>query len=137
MITGIILAGGKSTRMGTDKCFLDFRGETFIQRSINLLSTITKTIIVSSNNEAFKSFGFSVVEDEIKNIGPIGGIYSCLKHSPNTVNLLIPCDLPFLSAALLKYLLDFAEFYDAVVPVYNDKVEPLLAVFDQFISLHS
>jgi molybdenum cofactor guanylyltransferase len=79
-ITGIILAGGQSSRMGTDKAMLQIDGKTLMERAIEICKPICHEILISSNNPKHENFGFTVIPDEIKNCGPMGGIYSCLKN---------------------------------------------------------
>ncbi len=134
-VTGIILAGGASKRMGKDKGLCDFKGKPLVQHSINILEPICKTILISTNNNSgYKQFGFETVGDEFRNIGPIGGIYSSLKQSPNNDNLVISCDTPFLDGDLLKTVLSFRQSYDIVVPQYrNSYFEPLAAYYSREI----
>ena len=80
-ITGIILAGGQSTRMGTDKVLLEINEKTLLERAIELVQPLSETVLISSNNPIHKKYGFEIIPDEIKDCGPIGGIYTCLKKS--------------------------------------------------------
>lgn len=107
--TGIILAGGKSTRMGRDKSLLSLGNETMLER-ICLFSTsfFTDTLIVLENKEKVTSLnlnGAYVVEDYIHNCGPLGGIYSGLSESENHLNVVFTCDMPFVKEALIYALL--------------------------------
>jgi molybdenum cofactor guanylyltransferase len=78
-ITGFILAGGQSSRMGTDKAMLQIDGKTLMERAIEICKPFCHEILISSNNPKHGNFGFAVISDEINNCGPMGGIYSCLK----------------------------------------------------------
>ncbi len=129
MVTGIVLAGGKSSRMGFDKCFLEYKNITFVERALKLLSNISDKIILSSNNHLFEKFKAEIVSDLFKDIGPISGIYSSLLKSKTETNILIPCDLPYLTTELLNFLLNKSADFDAVVPVFNQKAEPLVGVY--------
>ena len=80
-MTAIILAGGKSRRMGTDKALLEIEGISLLNKAIQLCEQVCDTIIISSNHSGHKVFGYPVVADEIANCGPLGGIYSCLRKS--------------------------------------------------------
>ena len=136
-VTGIILAGGKSSRMGTEKGLQKLCGIPLISYSIQVLSELCSTIIISTSSNAYQSFGFNTVADEIPGIGPMGGIYSALKQSETEKNLVLSCDLPFVSKGLLSYILKNSESYQAAVPWQGDQhYEPLcgfynLSVLDQ------
>lgn len=136
-VTGIILAGGKSSRMGTDKGLQELCGKSLISYSIQVLSELCSTIIISTSSDAYQSFGYQTVADEIPGIGPMGGIYSALKQSKTEKNLVLSCDLPFVSKELLSYILKNSEGYQVAVPWQgNQHYEPLcgfynLSVLDQ------
>jgi len=134
--TGIIIAGGKSSRIGTDKAFISYNNKMLIEYAISVIKPIADTIIISSNTpEKIKKF--KVITDIYKNIGPVAGLYSCLKASQTDVNIVIPCDTPQLTTALYKQMLSEFQKYknlDAVVPRLPDgKVEPLIAVYSKKI----
>ena len=129
-ITGIILAGGKSSRMGKDKGYCTLNGKPMVLYAIDMLSQICDNIIISSNNPEYTQFGFPVVEDEIKNIGPLGGIYSGLKQSKTQDNFFLSCDMPMVSLELLEYILSFKNDYEAVIPLWNNFPEPMCAYYN-------
>jgi molybdopterin-guanine dinucleotide biosynthesis protein A len=135
-ITGIIIAGGKSTRMGKDKAFIKYNGKMLIEYAVSVITPIVNSIIISSNNSQ-NIKNFNIVSDIYKNTGPIAGIYSCIKASQTFANIVVPCDTPFVSTGLLKMLI--TEFQknkniDAVVPRLPDgKIEPLIAVYTKNI----
>lgn len=132
-LTGIILSGGRSSRMGTEKGLADFRGKPLISHAIKALEPIVDTIIIGANNEfAYKGFGFDIVGDEIKNIGPIGGILSTLRYSKTKNNFILSCDTPFVSTDLLNYLYQNSKDYDVVVAAHGDnKLEPLCGFYSR------
>ena len=134
-VTGIILAGGASSRMGKDKGLCDFRGKSLVKYAIEALLPISDSIIISSNNiEGYKKFGYDVVVDQHKNIGPIGGLYSSLKKSTSPHNLIISCDTPFVNTLLLEYVLTNVDGYDIVVPEHGDSyIEPLAGYYSNSI----
>jgi len=78
-ITGIILAGGKSSRMGKDKGWVLFRKKPLIDYAVELLGGICQSIVISANNSAYDKLGLPVYHDIIPDSGPMGGIYTCLK----------------------------------------------------------
>lgn len=129
--TAIILAGGKSKRMGTDKTFLELDGVTLLQRMIRLLQPLCKTLIISSNNPRHEKYGYKVIADEIKNCGPIGGIYSSLKQSKTDWNFVISVDAAFVEPEFVNCLFSDADGYDAIVPVHSKGKEPLIAFYNK------
>ena len=129
-ITGIILAGGKSSRMGKEKGLVPFRGEPLISYSLELLIPFCGEIIISANTPEYKSFGYPVITDEISGAGPMGGLYSALKHSTTYENLVLPCDTPFINKEFIRFLLASVSNQPAVIPVHPDgKAEPLCGYY--------
>lgn len=128
-ITGIILAGGKSLRMGADKSLLKINGETLLQRAIDICLPVSKTILISSNNTVHEEFGFKIVSDEIKNCGPIGGIYSCLKQSETEWNFVLSVDAAFVEQQFVLYLISEIDTCDAIIPIHEKGKEPLIALY--------
>ena len=129
-ITGIILAGGKSSRMGTDKGLLELCGKPLISYAIEALTGLCQNIIISSSSDAYLPFGYKVIADEYPGIGPMGGIYSALKQSKTEKNLVLSCDLPFASTELLSFILKNSEGYQVAVPWQGDQhYEPLCGFY--------
>jgi len=133
-MTGIILAGGESRRMGTDKAFLLFDGTPMIARVLNVfLSQFDQTIIVTNDTERYAGFRVRVVKDAVDLKGPLTGIYSGLLHARSDHCFVAACDMPFLDPRLIAYLRDIAGDFDAVVPMVNGYPEPLHAVYHRRI----
>jgi len=131
-VTGIILAGGKSSRMGMDKGLLELGGRKLVEIAVTTLTHVCSEIIISANSPVYQQFGYPVVSDVHKDIGPMGGLYSALSASKTHLNIALSVDLPFVSKELLGYLLGQAEGYEAVVPVSaTGFYEPLCAVYDR------
>lgn len=129
-ITGIILSGGKSSRMGTDKGFLKLNGKTFIEASIDALKPLVSKIIIISNNAAYDVFKFKRIEDEIENSGPLAGVYTGLKHSITEYNLILSCDIPLINTEVLKLLIEAIDDTSEVIQIENnDKTSPLIALY--------
>ena len=114
-LTGIILAGGQSKRMKQDKGLLTYKGKKLIEYGILLLNPYVDKIIISTDNPGYSQFGYPLVPDEYKGIGPIGGLYSALKVSGSPGNLVIPCDMPDLTAEIMEKLIQHKEGQQAVV----------------------
>lgn len=130
-ISGIILCGGKSRRMGKNKALLKLKGKYIIEHVYELLSTICNDIIISTNTNEINFLKAMFVADEIENIGPIAGIYSALKYSKTKKNIILSCDTPFININILKYMLKNAGSYDVVLPVFENYLQPMTGVFDK------
>ncbi len=134
--SAIILAGGKSTRMGQDKAFLEINGESSIKRLYKLLSPFFDEIIVSVDSERDIPFtGMKVVRDVKDGHGPLMGIYSAIMASQSQVNFIIACDIPEVNMTLLFELLANSEEHDITVPSFSDgQYEPLFAVYKKSVA---
>jgi molybdopterin-guanine dinucleotide biosynthesis protein A len=129
-VTGIILSGGKSSRMGQDKGLMELKGKPMIQYVIDQLSPVCRQILIGANHGEYKKFGYPVVQDIIKDIGPAGGIISCLRHSLHHKNMVLACDLPFISSEFLIRLLELSSNYDITVPDTGHSIQPLCGIYD-------
>ncbi|MBG14987.1 MAG: hypothetical protein CL853_01395 [Crocinitomicaceae bacterium] len=119
----IILAGGKSSRMGTDKGLLSFKGKPMIQHVIdNLASKFQETIIVS-NNKNYDQFKKIRVADNHTSIGPLGGIEAGLFASSTINNIIVSCDSPFTSIDLTNFIVEHHKHKD-VIFLENNGLHP-------------
>jgi molybdopterin-guanine dinucleotide biosynthesis protein A len=98
-MTGVVLAGGKSTRMGRDKAALEFDGQTLLERAVAVLRQCFPEVIV-------------VRQDDVPGLGPIGGIATALRRAPEI--FVVACDMPFLDAARIREMAAQLPGYDAV-----------------------
>ncbi|MGR3319100.1 MAG: molybdenum cofactor guanylyltransferase [Candidatus Anammoxibacter sp.] len=135
-MTAIILVGGKSRRMGTNKAFLDFKGETFLKRQIDLLNDIFDEIIISANSlSEYKELNLNVIKDIYPEKGPLGGIYTGLINSSSFYTFVLACDMPFVESKLIKQLEAYTkikpEKYDVIVPQNGKQLEPLHAFYSK------
>jgi molybdopterin-guanine dinucleotide biosynthesis protein A len=106
-ITGIILAGGKSLRMGRDKGLLQLGGKAVIEIISSTLQELFPQILISTDaQEEYAFLGLPTISDRYKYIGPLAGIHSALSYSTTTLNLVISCDLPLMNAAMIEYLIE-------------------------------
>lgn len=128
-ISGFILAGGKSTRMGTDKALLDFHGKSFLEQMVSIIRPFCDSVSICGNNSGYESFGLPVIPDIYFNIGPIAGIYSALFHTTSEWNLIVSVDMPFLNAELIKGLISIADLSDCIIPKHEMGVEPLAGLY--------
>jgi molybdenum cofactor guanylyltransferase len=138
LVTGIILSGGKSSRMGKDKGLLKLGGKTLVEIAISNLSNLCNKILISSNSTDYSKFGFEVVPDKIPDIGPMGGLYSSLLKSETELNLVLSVDLPFINEGILRYLVEQSqdvlvavpwsggEYYEPLCACYNRSILPLI-----------
>jgi molybdopterin-guanine dinucleotide biosynthesis protein A len=133
-ITGIVLAGGESSRMGVDKSLLKWKGKTLTEHVIDTLNPLCNKVVISSNKKVYDFTGCETWPDEIAQQAPIIGIYSCLKRSETEINLVLSCDMPLITAELLKLLINSSHNYSLVVPVHdNGMIEPLCGVYKRTI----
>ncbi|GGA42725.1 molybdenum cofactor guanylyltransferase [Paenibacillus physcomitrellae] len=131
---GIILAGGQSQRMGQNKALLQIGGRTVIGTIIEAMSPVCGQMVVSSMHpELYEFTGLPVIPDRYEGAGPLAGIHAALNYSGQEWNLVCSCDHPFASRTLFEGLIDLAEQADesveAVIPVYEGRIQPLVAVY--------
>lgn len=129
-IAAFILAGGKSSRMGTDKAFLPFRGRTLLSRALETAHTLTDGIYIVGDPAKFEGLG-NVIADTFPDSGPLGGIHAALAAHKAEWNLVLAVDLPLITPAFLKFLVGESRRSDAVVtvPQSNGLFHPLCAVY--------
>ncbi len=128
-ITGIILAGGKSSRMGTDKGVVEINKKKIIQYVIDVLKEVSDEILIIANNDNYNELGFKVYPDKVKECGPLGGIYTGLFHSSNELNVIISCDTPLITKEVLLSLIENIDDNEIIVSRENGNVHPLCAVY--------
>ncbi len=116
-VSALILAGGKSRRMGRDKAFIEVDGEPMIARIIARLEPLSSDLIIVANDrDAYTPLGIKIVGDVYPDMGSLGGIYSGLQAAREEHGLAVACDMPFLNLDLLRYLSSLADDYDVVIP---------------------
>lgn len=128
-LTGIILAGGKSKRLGKDKGLTSLNGKPLIQYSIDLLEALNVPIIIVTNQLGYEQFGYPIVEDAFKNKGPIGGIYSGLLQSKTEVNIVLSCDTPYVPVELIKQLIKASSHHQLTIASYEIQLHPLIGIY--------
>lgn len=125
-----LLAGGKNSRMGGfNKSFLKFKNESFLQRTLDEFQNFDKIIIISNNKSLYEQYKFEIFEDIIKDKGPLGGIYTALS-SINDNCFIVACDMPFLNQAKILNFYDDLDNYDAIIPIYKGRPQPLCALYN-------
>ncbi len=128
---GFILAGGKSTRMGTDKAFLDFHGETLLTRALRVMSEACGHVKIVGDPGKFAPMNYASIADIFPGSGPLGGIHAALICSSFEANLMLAVDMPFVSTQLLAFLFSAAAADSAAVtvPCVGGRLQPLCAVY--------
>lgn len=132
-ITGIILAGGKNSRMGVNKAFLEINGNRLIDKVFGVFQELFSEIIIVTNDPlSYKEFSSSIIVTDIyKNKGALGGIYSGLFFASNQYSFVTACDMPFLNKDFILYLCDLAGKHDIIVPKSSEGFQPLYAVYSK------
>ena len=133
-ISGIILSGGKSKRMGKNKCLLKINNISFIDIQIQKINNLCSEIFISTSEQNPYNYK-NLIIDEFYNAGPISGIYSALRKIKNNYALFLPCDMPLISNEILNSIIKNIKNFDAVVPVCNDKIFPVSAVYSKKCSI--
>ncbi len=133
--TGIILAGGKSTRMGVNKSFLKIGDTTIIERITDLMKSVfTNVILISNTPEEYKFLNIPIYEDVYKGRGPLGGIHSGLINSETDSNFIVSCDLPLMNRETIYHLVNTES--GKPIKVYRTKgfIQPLPGMYDKRLS---
>ena len=128
--TAFILAGGNSTRMGTGKAFVMLEGRTLLARALEVCRTVTSDVRIVGDRKKFAPFA-PVVEDVFPGCGPLAGIHAGLRDSETDWNVVLAVDLPFVSPALLLFLVAQARESRAMVtvPRAGEGWQPLCAIY--------
>jgi molybdopterin-guanine dinucleotide biosynthesis protein A len=132
-MTGIILAGGKNSRMGTKKSFLPIDGIRLIDKIFNIYQEIFPEIIIVTNDPLAYTdfFAATIVTDIYKEKGALGGIYTGLFFASHNYSFVAACDMPFLNKDFIIYLTEQVDKYDIVVPQLSDGFQPLHAIYSR------
>lgn len=130
-INGYILAGGKSSRMGTDKGLMLYQGKEIIKYSMEQLQPIVEKVVIVSNNKEYEKLGVEVIPDLIKDIGPAGGIYSALDHSNENLNFILSCDMPFITKEAINFMIQNKGTSQITLPCHQGHLEPLFGVYSK------
>jgi molybdopterin-guanine dinucleotide biosynthesis protein A len=128
-VSAAIMAGGKSTRMGQDKAWIELDGEPLIKRVADVLALVADEVIVVANDAKYESLGLRVVRDRYPTGGALGGIATGVGAAANETVLVAACDMPFLSADVWRLLLGHAGEADVVIPRVGGEYETLHALY--------
>lgn len=133
-VSAAILAGGGSTRMGRDKALIPIDGVPMIQRILlTLQPVVSRTVVISDRVGVYDFLGVPVHPDVIKDRGPAAGIHSALVHASTDRVLIVPCDMPFLTEALLRHIMHFPDPGDACVIEEGGIRNPLCGLYHRRI----
>ncbi len=135
-VSGIVLAGGLSRRLGRDKAVEPIGGEPLIQRVIGRLGALAAQTVVVVNSDARSaalplSSGCKIVVDIYPDTGSLGGIFTGLTATACDWGMVVACDMPFLNADLLTAMWSARDGYDAVVPLLDGRPEPTHALYSK------
>jgi len=135
-LAAFVLAGGKSSRMGTDKAFLEYRGRTLLALALELAHSVSSSVFVVGSRGKFERYS-AVIEDIFPDQGPLAGIHAALRSAQADLNLMIAVDMPSLSPQFLQYLIDRARNSTAsvTVPRTEGRWHPLCAVYRSTFSV--
>jgi len=129
-ITGIILAGGKSSRMGSDKALLKINNTTFIEKIIDVMQPYVDEIIIISNNSNHDRFNIRREEDFIKEAGPLAGLLTGLYRAKHEHIIALSCDIPMISKKVIETLITQADDAFEVNQIESEgKTMPLIAIY--------
>ena len=129
-ITGAILAGGESSRMGQDKALLELDRKSFIQRIAEVLQEVVEcVIIVSDHGERYGFLRLPIYEDIYKNCGPLAGIHSALTNATTEGVFIVSCDMPFLSPEVIRYVIDSKSCDDVTLLSTRNGFQPLCGLY--------
>ncbi len=135
MIDALILAGGENRRLPVVKGFIEIQGKKIIESNLDLLGKIFNRVFISTNSpELYFYLGVPMIGDILNFRGPMTGIYSGLINIDSPFLFVTGCDMPYINVILIKYIADKAnERYDAIIPLYENKPQPLLGVYSKRI----
>ncbi len=131
-VAGFVLTGGKSSRMGQDKALLKLGGKPLALRAAEQLQPLAAEVFLVGDSARYAGPGFPVLDDCVRDKGPLAGIVTALGYSRRDWNLILACDLPFVEARFLQLLITRAASSGechAVVPVNHLGWQPLCAVY--------
>ena len=135
--TGVILAGGKSRRMGQNKALMRLASATIIEHVIHQMRSVTTDLLLITNTpRLYSHLGLPMYADIVPNMGTLGGIYTGLTHAANHTVLCVACDMPLLQPNLLSYLASILGEYDAVVPCVENS-DPSVPKFQTLSAVYS
>jgi molybdenum cofactor guanylyltransferase len=130
-VTGIVLAGGRGSRLGgVNKALLDIGGRTTLERTLAALADVAEeTILVVNDDSLAGTSGVRFVRDPEPHAGVLPALLAALETATRPLAALVACDMPFLDGALLRWLVDRSAEFDVVIPTVGDQLQPMHAVY--------
>lgn len=129
-LSGVILAGGKSSRFGDNKAFAKIEGQPLIERTVALFNQAFATVYIVTNEPApYRHNDAKIIADIFPGCGPLGGIHAGLTASTTFANFVTACDMPFLNLGLIQLLANRLADYDLVLPRFAGRLQPLCALY--------
>ncbi len=133
-ITGIILCGGKSSRMQTNKALLKLGDKSVIEIVLGEMKKVFDEVIISANEcDDFSFLNIPIVNDIQLNRGPLSGIYSALKKSNTAKNFITTCDLPLINHNVIEYISAIESGKEIIIPVINGISEKLFGIYNKSV----
>lgn len=131
-MTGIILSGGKSVRMGFNKAFIDIGGKPIIHRIVGLFKELFDEIIIVANEPVeYEEIDVTIATDIFKEAGSLGGIYTGLFHASSEYSFVAACDMPFLNKEVISRMCKTSTGENAIVPFIMGRYHPLHAIYSK------
>lgn len=131
-VTGVVLAGGKSNRMGQDKRFLYIGGHTLLERGLRTMCSLFKQVcVVIAQDSPFLSASVPVLRDVVPPCGSLGGLYTGLREASTQHIFVAACDMPFLNVNLIRYMLGLKEQADIIVASWSNRLHPTHAIYSK------
>src|SRR5215475_10074157 len=129
-LAAFVLAGGRSSRMGSNKAFLELAGKPLLEHAISLASSVTDEVRIVGDPQAFARFG-TILPDLYPGRGPLGGIHAALRASRSELNLVLGVDVPFLEKEFLAFLISISQLSGATVtlPHASGHLQTLCSVY--------
>jgi molybdopterin-guanine dinucleotide biosynthesis protein A len=129
-VSGVILAGGKSSRYGKNKAFIKINGIPLIEKVITVMGSVFQELIIITNTpHKYSHLRLPVYKDLIEGLGPLGGIFTGLTAISKDAGFFVACDMPSLNRELLRHMVECKDDFDAVVPRISGKMEALYALY--------
>jgi molybdopterin-guanine dinucleotide biosynthesis protein A len=131
MLTGLVLSGGESSRMGREKGLVNLNGDPMVSYVVNSMLDLVDEIIISVGKgraqlyDEYSEIGFEIVEDNEPGFGPIQGVVSAMRKMRGDYVIVGPCDTPFLKPEICRLVLSKAEGKDGAVPIVKGMYESL------------
>lgn len=131
-VTGVILSGGQSSRMGQNKALMRLGERRLIDRVVDVLSEVfTELLLVTNTPDVYADLGLAMAGDIFPHKGSLGGIYSAIHHAATPYCFVVACDMPFLNTTVMRYMMSQMTGYDVVMPDIEGNTQPLHAIYSK------